>query len=65
MCVSWPYAPANNTDYVLLAGRPRQDGTGTMRVWRKIESRDGSKGKWVYMPFDADKYYPLDRKSVV
>lgn len=60
VCISWPYAPADATDYVLLVGKPRQDGVGTMRVWRKIESRDGSRGQWVYMPFDDDNSYPLD-----
>ena len=59
VCVSWPHSPANNTDYVLLVGKPRQDGVGTMRVWRKIESREGGKGRWVYMPFDDDNKYPL------
>ena len=58
-CVSWPYGSADNTDYVLLIGKPRQDDVNTMRVWRKIENHDGSTGKWVYMPFDDDNNYPL------
>ena len=59
VCISWPYGPADNTDYVLLIGKPRKENVGTMRVWRKIESHDGSKGQWVYMAFDDDNNYPL------
>ena len=59
VCVSWPYSSANYTDYVLLVGKPKQEGIDVMRVWRKIEDRDGAKGKWVYMPFDNDNNYPL------
>ncbi|MCR4959370.1 MAG: DUF6242 domain-containing protein [Prevotella sp.] len=59
VCISWPYGPADNTDYVLLVGKPRQEDIGTMRVWHKIESHDGSKGQWVLMPFDDDNHYPL------
>ena len=59
VCISWPYGPADNTDYVLLVGKPRQEGVNIMRIWRKIESHDGSKGQWVYMPYDVDNNYPL------
>lgn len=59
VCISWPYASADNTDYVLLVGKPRQENTSNMRVWRKIENHNGSKGQWVYMPFDSDNNYPL------
>ena len=57
--VSWPYDSADNMDYVLLVGQPRQDDVVTMRVWRKLESHQGGEGKWVYMPFDHDNNYPL------
>ena len=59
VCISWPYGPADNTDYVLLVGKPRQENVNVMRVWRKIESHDGSKGQWIYMPYDVDNNYPL------
>ena len=60
MMVSWAYAPADNTDYVLLVGQPRQDDVTTMRVWRKIAPHEGG-GQWVYMPFDDSNAYPLPR----
>lgn len=63
VCISWPYTPADHTDYVLLVGRPRQDDTETMRVWRKIEDHNGGKGQWVYMLFDDDNNYPLPLSS--
>lgn len=59
VCISWPYGPADNTDYVLLVGKPRQENVNIMRIWRKIESHDGSKGQWVYIPYDVDNNYPL------
>ena len=60
MMVSWDYAPADNTDYVLLVGQPRQDDVTTMRVWRKIAPHEGG-GQWVFMPFDDSNSYPLPR----
>ena len=56
--VCWPYAPADNTDYVLLVGRPQQNEVTTMRVWRKIAPQEGG-GQWVYMPFDDSNRYQL------
>lgn len=56
--VSWQYAPADNTDYVLMVGTPRQSGERYMRVWRKIAPWDGG-GQWVFMPRDDSNYYPL------
>ena len=60
--VSWSYAPADNTDYVLMVGTPRQDDVQTMRVWRKIAPYEGG-GRWVYMPFDDTNRYPLPRQE--
>lgn len=59
-CVTWQYAPADNTDYVLMVGQPRQDDAHLMRVWRKITLGTDS-GLWVYMPFDDINRYPLLR----
>ena len=59
-CICWSYAPADNTDYVLLVGQPRQADATTMRVWRKIAPWGGG-GQWVYMPFDETNRYPLQR----
>ncbi|MGX8698201.1 MAG: DUF6242 domain-containing protein [Prevotella sp.] len=56
--VSWPYAPADNTDYVLMVGKSRQDDDPSMRVWRKICPHEGG-GRWVYMPAGDLNHYPL------
>lgn len=61
-CVTWPYAPADRTDYVLMVGTPRQDDVETMRVWRKIVSHDGD-GTWTYMPVADTNNYPLPRQE--
>ncbi len=61
-CVNWAYAPADDTDYVLLVGTPRQDDETSMRVWRKIVPQAGG-GQWVYMPFDDANHYPLPRQE--
>ncbi len=58
VCVTWPYAPADNTEYVLMVGRPRQGDVQTMRVWRKITSGNDN-ARWIYMPFDDINNYPL------
>lgn len=59
--VSWPYAPADSMDYVLLAGQS-ENGEHTV-LWRKIsrysEQTDKTEGKWVYMPLDGANRYPL------
>lgn len=57
--VTWPYAPADNTDYVLMVGNSRQQGD-KMSVWRKL-SYQGEQGQWVYMPADDSNYYTLPR----
>lgn len=62
--VSWPYAPADNTDYVLMVGTPRQDDATSMRVWRKIAPHEGG-GQWVFMPFDDDNQYFLPRQELM
>ncbi|MCR4601995.1 MAG: DUF6242 domain-containing protein [Prevotella sp.] len=64
VAVSWDYAPADNTDYVLLVGQPRQDDVQTMRVWRKIAPYEGG-GKWAYIPFDDSNHYQLPRMDDV
>ena len=64
-CISWHYDSADNMDYVLMVGQPQQDDVATMRVWRKLESHKGGEGKWVYMSFDSDNYYPLKRVANV
>lgn len=56
--VSWPYAPADNTDYVLMVGKSRQDNDPTMRVWRKIAPYMGG-GQWVYMPAGDLNHFPM------
>lgn len=58
----WPYGPADNTDYMLLVGAPRQNDEPYMRVWRKIAPHAGG-GQWVYMPFDDSNKYPLPRQE--
>ena len=60
--VDWPYAMADETDYLLLVGAPRQDDEPNMRVWRKLAPRTGG-GQWVYMPFDDSNHYPLPRMN--
>lgn len=60
--VSWPYATAASTDYVLLIGTPRQPSVNTMRVWRKLSPHNGG-GRWVFMPFDDNNYNPLPRQN--
>lgn len=59
--VCWSYAPADDTDYVLMVGQPRQSDATQMRVWRKISSQADGSGRWVYMPFDTTNHYPLAR----
>ena len=58
--VVWAYTPADNTDYILLAGNDQQEGTA---FWRKISyyADAANPGKWVYMPIDGDNIYPLPR----
>lgn len=61
-CVTWNYAPADNTQCILMLGMPRQDDAPYMRIWRKITDGVG-KGQWVYMPFDDANCYPLSRQE--
>ena len=60
--VSWSYFTADDTDYALLVGTPRQDDEPNMRVWRKIVPQAGG-GQWVYMAFDDANHYPLPRQE--
>ncbi|MBQ9356274.1 MAG: hypothetical protein IJT98_03160 [Prevotella sp.] len=63
-CVTWDYAPADNTQCILMVGTPRQGDAKNMRVWRKITGAAGS-GQWIYMPFDDTNYFPLTRQEHV
>ena len=66
-CVNWPYAPADNTDYVLLAGNSQQDDQSVV-LWRKI-SQYGDKtelmnwGQWVFFPVDDMNTFLLPRQD--
>lgn len=62
--VSWPFAPIDNTDYVLMAGNSQLDDASTV-VWRKISQYDGPTkgGKWVYMLVDDNNLCPLPRQD--
>jgi len=63
---SWTYAPADSTDYVLLAGSSDADGTNAV-LWRKLSryhaAGQPSEGKWVYMPIDYDNHYALPKQE--
>ena len=66
-CVNWPYAPADNTDYVLLAGNSQQDDQSVV-LWRKISQYGGKTvwqnwGQWVYYPVDDNNKYLLPRQD--
>jgi hypothetical protein len=63
-CVTWDYAPADNTQCILMVGMPRQNDAPYMRIWRKITGGAGN-GQWVYMPFDDANYYPLPIQEYV
>ena len=62
--VSWPFAPTDYTDYVLMVGNSQLDETSTV-VWRKISQYDGPTkgGQWVYMPVDDNNLCPLPRQD--
>ena len=62
--VVWPFAPADYSDYVLMAGNSQQDETSTV-VWRKISQYDGPTkgGQWAYMLVDDDNSYALPRQD--
>ena len=63
---SWSYAPADSTDYVLLAGNSETDGTNAV-LWRKLSRHhaagQNTEGTWVYMPIDYDNHYALPRQE--
>lgn len=66
-CVNWPYAPADDTDFVLLAGNSQQDDQ-TVVIWRKISQYGGQTvwqnwGQWVYYPIDDKNIYTLPRQD--
>ena len=61
--VAWPYAAADDTDYVLMVGSSRQDAD-LMTAWRKI-SEHGLAGQWVYMPVDDSNFSTLPRMENV
>ena len=56
--VCWDYAPADDTDYVLMVGMPQQTGDSHMRVWRKITHHSNG-GQWVFIPQEANNPYTL------
>jgi len=56
--VCWDYAPADDTDYVLMVGMPQQNADTQMRVWRKITHHSNG-GQWVYIPQEANNPYTL------
>lgn len=60
--VTWPYTPADDTDYILLVGNGPQQG---MTLWRKISYYTDAThpGQWVYMPVDGDNIYPMPQLS--
>ncbi len=64
--VSWKYAPADSTDYVLLAGNSEQD-TKNAVLWRKLSryhaNGQPTEGTWVYMPIDGYNHYTLPRQD--
>ena len=57
--VSWPYAPADSTDYVLMVGR--LSSADTFTVWHKLSSYATMPiaSKWVYMVDADDNHYTL------
>ncbi len=61
---SWKYAPADSTDYVLLAGNNGTDSSNAA-CWRKLsryhEVGLPAEGMWVYMPIDGYNRYALPR----
>lgn len=63
---SWSYAPADSTDYVLLAGSCDADDTNAT-LWRKLSRyhRPGmvTEGQWAYMPIDSENHYTLPRQE--
>lgn len=64
--VSWKYAPADSTDYILLAGNNEQDSVNVV-LWRKLsryhDNGQPTEGKWVYMPVDGYNVYTLPRQE--
>ena len=61
---SWKYFPADNTDYILLAGNSDADTVNAV-CWRKLSHTVGTdtEGTWVYMPFDGTNHYALPRQE--
>lgn len=63
---SWSYAPADSTDYVLLAGNCDADDTNAT-LWRKLSRyhRPGmvTEGQWAYMPVDFDNKHTLPKQD--
>jgi hypothetical protein len=57
--ISWPYASANNTDYVLMVGDASYANNQTS-VWRKLSCYDTeANNKWVFMGLDDSNRYTL------
>lgn len=61
---SWKYFPADNTDYILLAGNSDADTVNAV-CWRKLSHTIGTdtEGTWVYMPVDGGNPYALPRQD--
>ena len=59
---SWKYAPADSTDYILMAGNSTADGVNAV-LWRKLSRYHAegqhTEGRWVYMPVDGYNRYAL------
>ena len=62
--VCCPYAPVDNTDYLLMVGNSQQNEEATT-VWRKISQYDpvNEDCKWVYMPVDDNNRFALERQE--
>lgn len=63
---NWKYAPADSTDYVLLAGNSSADDVKAT-LWRKLSRYHAllspTEGTWVYMPVDGNNRFALPRQE--
>ena len=64
-CVSFPFAPTDSTDYVLLVGNSADANDMTANVWRKLSfyTKEPQQSQWVYMPKDVENPYKLPRQD--
>lgn len=63
---SWKYAPADDTDYVLMVGACDAEQENAVG-WRKLSQHttEGTEGTWVYMPVDGYNKYALPKMEYV